>query len=115
MGKRIALASSNGERVDRHFAQAESFYVYERTNAGFSLVERRERAAKVDLNSPAVNYHSERHFEAVSDLLQDCAAIFVAQIGPGAAEYLVARGMRVFQAPYSVEEILSSAAESDNL
>jgi predicted Fe-Mo cluster-binding NifX family protein len=41
-------------------------------------------------------------------MLHDCEAIVVAVIGPGAADYLINRGMRVFNGPGVVEEVLNT-------
>ena len=39
-------------------------------------------------------------------LLDDCGAVIVSRIGPSVAEYLLNKGLRVFEAPYPISAVL---------
>ena len=39
---KIAITSSDGSHVDRHFGHTDHFYVYELTDKKFSLIEKRK-------------------------------------------------------------------------
>lgn len=99
MGKRIAVASSDGENIDLHFAQAYQFDIYEIEETESRFVERR--------SGIRISFHDEQAFEQVLSMLHDCMAVFVSRIGYGAARYVFARGMRVFEAPFPVQAVLS--------
>ena len=98
----IAVASTDGKVIDSHFAQAECFYVYEIADGRYKLIEKRDIAAALT--------HSEAAFDKVRQLLYDCDAIVVSKVGFGAAQYLLEKGLRVFEAPYAVSDVLNKFA-----
>lgn len=98
MAFRVAAASSDGKTVDLHFGEADSFYIYDLDKTGFSFLEKR--------GLERVFGHSAQEFDKVSLLLGDCSAVLIAKIGPGAARYLLEKGLRVFEAPYSISAVL---------
>ncbi len=95
---RIAMASTDGTVINQHFGQAERFYIYELSDTDYKFIDIR--------NKSAVTVHSEDEFDRVLKLIYDCDSIFVSCIGQGAARYLNSKGMRVFEAPYSVSAVL---------
>lgn len=99
MGYRIAAASTDGINIDSHFAQAECFYIYDIAYGTYTFAEKRHIAAALT--------HNEAAFDKVRILLHDCNAIVVEKVGFGAAQYLLEKGLRVFEAPYTVESVLS--------
>jgi Uncharacterized conserved protein len=100
---RIAAASTDGTMIDSHFAQAECFYIYDIADESYAFVEKRHIAAALT--------HSEAAFDKVRLLLHDCTAIVVEKVGYGAAQYLLEKGLRVFEAPYPVDSVLSKLAK----
>jgi nitrogen fixation protein NifX len=104
---RIAAASSDGVMIDSHFAQAECFYIYDIANGAYKFVEKRNIAAAL--------IHSEAAFDKVRLLLHDCDAIVVSKVGFGAAQYLLEKGLRVFEAPYAVGNVLQKFADKNIL
>ncbi len=99
---RIALASNGGAEVDDHFGRAKFFRVYELTDGGWSFVETRDAVAACQ--HPRT--HGKTDFDRVIGLLDDCDALIVQKIGEGAAAYLIARGVRVFEASGPVGAVL---------
>ena len=94
MPHRVALASTSGKFIDAHFGRADRFAIFDLTPEGYAFVEVRsvERACGPE-------GHDECAFDAILDALSDCEAVLVSRIGMGAARYVRAKGMRVFEAP----------------
>lgn len=106
MNYRIAVASSDGKEVDLHFGHAYEFMIYDMDDKGYSYLESR------NCNPCCRNQsHSENRFDKVIRLLSDCDVIFVSQIGSGAAEYMIRNGVRVFEAPYRIDEVIEIVIE----
>ncbi len=96
---RVAAASSDGVTVNLHFGEAQEFYIYDLNPEGWKFVERRD--------IKRVFGHIPAEFDKVRLMLNDCEAILVSRIGPAAAEYLLVKGLRVFQTPYPVDLVLN--------
>ena len=107
MAEKIALASSTGIVVDEHFAQATTFYIYQKVEDKFIFEEKRICRCP--------DGHDTKAFDAIIELLSDCEAIFVNKIGAGAAHYLIEKGKRVFDAPYPVETVLNQVIKKNLL
>lgn len=96
---RVAAASSDGVTVNLHFGEAQEFYIFDVKPDGWKFVERRD--------IKRVFGHIPAEFDKVRLMLNDCEAILVSRIGPAAAEYLLVKGLRVFQTPYPVDVVLN--------
>jgi nitrogenase molybdenum-iron protein NifN len=73
---KIAVASSSGIRVDRHFGSAEQFWIYENGEKGIDFVEVRKSPV------PAGNCSgSEEAVALAARLLSDCGIIAANRIG----------------------------------
>jgi lactoylglutathione lyase len=83
---RVAIASSEGQRIDLHFGAAEQFYVYDVDAAGSRLVETRAIAEHQ-------TSEDEDRREVVCRMLADCSTLLVAKIGPAPQEQLAAAGI----------------------
>jgi len=98
---RLAFASSTGLMVDEHFGRCGRYVIIDLHGAQWDNVETR-------LLPPSnASGHEAGAFERAAALLSDCDAVFAAKVGPYAAETLIHRGIRVFEAPYSVEAVLN--------
>lgn len=80
---KIAFTTSNGETIDQHFGQCQSFHIWEvgADQAGF-------------LETVSVGEHGsdeEDRIAARARLLSDCAIVYTMQIGGPAAAKLVAQ------------------------
>lgn len=106
MNYRIAVASSDGVEVDLHFGHAGEFQIYDIKDENYSFLESRYARPSCQHKS-----HNTNRFDRVIELLSDCDAIFVNQIGSGAAEYMITNGVRVFEAPYRIEEVIQITLE----
>ncbi|MDR1604481.1 MAG: dinitrogenase iron-molybdenum cofactor biosynthesis protein [Gracilibacteraceae bacterium] len=105
MTRRVALASSDGKVIDRHFGQAEEFYIVDLLpeENSFHFVERRQvdAACRGGEHDPAA-------FDRILALLEDCADIIVSRIGTGAAVYMRRCGKRVLTQPGFIEDVLAA-------
>ncbi len=102
MPHRIALASISGKFVDTHFGHAERFAIVDLFSDRYELVELRKVRRACGPSG-----HDERAFDAILDTLTDCEALLVERIGYGAAQYVAAKGIRVFEAPYPIDDVLN--------
>jgi predicted Fe-Mo cluster-binding NifX family protein len=106
---RIAIASSDGESVNQHFAQAENFLIYEVSDDGVVFIEDRE----VNVNSEE-KLHSDTKIEIITNLLKDCKAVFVLKIGERAIRYLYVNGIKSFPVNYSLNRIFTTLVKRQN-
>ena len=83
---RVAVASSEGQRIDLHFGAAEQFYVYDVTATGPELV-----ATRAVADHQASEEEDRR--DVVCRMLADCPNLLVAKIGPAPQEKLAAAGI----------------------
>jgi len=100
MSYRVAFASMDGSSVDQHFGSARSFQVYDIDGSEYRHVEARKPEAKC-------RGHCEGGFDHLLEALSDCDAVFVNRIGQSAAEFMIGRGKRVFEAAGAVEAIIA--------
>jgi nitrogen fixation protein NifX len=95
MSVKIAFASSDRRQVDQHFGAAESFAIYELSDADARLVE----VAEFSDSDTAMDGH-EGKLASKIDLLADCAAVYCNAVGASAIKQLLARGIQ----PLKVDE-----------
>jgi predicted Fe-Mo cluster-binding NifX family protein len=99
---RIALASTDGKVIHQHFGRATQFVIVDIHAQSYAVVERRD-------TEPICNdyAHDDNALAETVALLGDCAAVFAAKIGQGAVNALQRAGIRAFEAPGAVEDILA--------
>lgn len=108
MGPRIAVASSDGKVVNKHFGNTNKFLVFEVGSEGFFFVEIRNI-------EPCCSFgeHSEISLEKTIELIGECKAVVAAQIGGGAAEMLAQKGIRAFIERDFIPEALNRVISSN--
>ncbi|MGZ7159538.1 MAG: NifB/NifX family molybdenum-iron cluster-binding protein [Methanobacterium sp.] len=101
MAYKIAIASSDGKFVNQHFGKAQQFLIVELKDDGsYEFLETRE-------NKPACTV--EGHDSTIDDsmdIISDCDAVLVSQVGPGAADLLIERGIQPIVIPMLIEDAL---------
>lgn len=107
MDIRIAVASSDGKTVNEHFGRASRFMIFRLHKAGHDLLEERGNHP-----SCAGQEHSDDLLERNADLISDCKGVIVSQIGPGAIDLLVERGITAFTLPGKIDDALAVVARS---
>lgn len=106
MSYKIAIASSDGKFVNQHFGRAKQFLIVEIEDDGsYQYLETRK-------NNPAC--HVEGHDYSIEDsldLISDCDGVLVSQVGPGAADKLIERGIQPIIIPMLIEDALKKIYE----
>ncbi|MBR1423376.1 MAG: dinitrogenase iron-molybdenum cofactor biosynthesis protein [Ruminococcus sp.] len=105
---KIAFASSGGERVDRHFGQADQFVIAELDSdkEDYDIKETRSVIAPCHGGE-----HSVLSFEEVLEELSDVSAIVAQRVGPGAAKFIAEKDIRIYTLPTGIEEALCTLLE----
>jgi predicted Fe-Mo cluster-binding NifX family protein len=99
---RIAVATHSGELIDEHFGHAKFFRVYDINQSGYDFIEVRDAVAACQHRLG----HDTTRFDKIIELLSDCDALLVQKIGEGAAAYLIAKNVRVFEVSGSIDAVL---------
>jgi predicted Fe-Mo cluster-binding NifX family protein len=105
MSHLVAVTTRDGKVVQEHFGHARHFHIVEIDGDGYRYVETREIEPRCRKEESGES-HSAVRFTPVIELLSDCDAIVTAQIGPGAAQHVLAGGIRVFEGRGLVSDIL---------
>lgn len=91
MGVKVAVASTDGKFINQHFGRAREFLI-------FDLNEEEQSYKFIELrnNQPPCNEfeHNDNLLEESVNLLADCKAVLVSQIGPGAVHALGYKGIQ---------------------
>jgi len=99
---RLAVATSDGFTVNEHFGHAKFFRVYDINQSAYDFIEVRDAVAACQHRLG----HDTTRFDKLIELLSDCDALLVQKIGEGAAAYLIARNVRVFEVSGSIDAVL---------
>ena len=110
MTYRMAVASSDGKFVNRHFGQAEQFLIFEIAEGNCKYVETR-------LTDPLCDdrEHSDDRLAGIVKLISDCRAVLVAKIGPGALHRLQSQGIQAHVIPDFIDDALFALITSTKL
>ena len=108
-GYKIAVASSDGRKIDLSFGGASTFLIYDiADDSSWRLSGTREVPVAWEAVAGSGCAHSacgdhEVH-DARADLLRDCRAVLCAKIGPQARKVLEHRATSVFDVSMTIEE-----------
>ena len=107
---KIAIASSDGNYVDRHFGAAEKFLIVslDTEKETYDTVEFREVIPPCSGGD-----HSISAFDAVLEKLSDVSAVIAQRAGPGAERFLTENGIAVYQLPGENEQALCTLLEEN--
>jgi predicted Fe-Mo cluster-binding NifX family protein len=106
MKHKIALATTDRLTVYQHFGQASEFHIVELHDDSYTFTDVRRVDPACDRGE-----HSTTKFDAIIEALSDAEALVVGKIGPGAADYVASRGLKVFETTGTVEKILRAFVE----
>jgi predicted Fe-Mo cluster-binding NifX family protein len=99
---KLALATNDRLTVYTHFGQADVFQIVEvDDDDSYSFAETRNITPAC-----AGGSHNENAFDAIIEKIADCDAVVVGKIGQGAADYVIRKNIRVFEAPGVIEQIV---------
>ncbi len=98
---KVAVASSDGKYISQHFGRTKQFLVFKIKDDNYEFYELRK-------NIPPCNGqdHQEDLMLNTVELLSDCQAIVVSQIGPGAIDALVLKGIKAYVIPDFIDVAL---------
>lgn len=97
---KIAVASSDGIVVNRHFGRADTFYIYKIDEAGRHLLLETRNVTPVCSGGNHDNYALRNNINE----LADCKYILVSRIGTGAANMVEKSGIIPMELPGMIEE-----------
>ena len=106
MAYKLAVTSSDCKFINQHFGMAQQFLIFEIDDEGdYKFLELRK-------NDPAcsVEGHTEDAMTQTIKLISDCDAILASQIGPGAIDVLIEKGIDPYMAPTFIDEALKELA-----
>ena len=108
MSYRVAVASSDGKYVNEHFGRAKQFLI-------FNVVENQCEFYELRKNDPPCSGtgHNEDQMSRTVELLADCKAVLVSQIGPGAVQALSLKGIKPHVLPDFIEDALKSFLQTE--
>lgn len=86
---KVAVATTDGLRVDQHLGEAEELWIYEKTRNGYRFIEKRK--------TPDVSECNNKWVTLSESTLTDCQAIVVSGVGRYPTSILQKRGIRVIQ------------------
>ena len=106
---RVAITTSNGEKVDQHFGKATSFSIYEMDANELKLIETREVESYCEQKNgePIDPNHkfSDDRFSKVYEMIKDCSVLYTQQIGNKPGEVLNTKGIKVQSCSCNIQQI----------
>lgn len=107
MGFKVAIASSDDVSVNEHFGRASRFVIYEFEHGEWVCLGSRD-------NQPACagHEHNDGLLEQTVDLIADCRAVVIDQIGSTATDLLLGRRILPFMLSGPIDEALKTLESS---
>ena len=108
MSYKVAITSSNGEGIDQHFGQANSFHVLqiEEETGEWKEIEIREvveetiaKALGTDYQPGGCSGHNDAYLNYLGDLLSDCVYLLTEKIGKRPYKILRQKGINCLESP----------------
>ncbi len=100
MSVRVAVASSDGKYINQHFGHAQKFLIFDLEDDGsYKFIETRENVPTCKAGTIQSN------LEDTFNVIVDVEIVLVSQIGPGAAQFLLSKGIQ----PYMVADFIDVA------
>ncbi len=107
----IAVATSDGQKMDLHFAEAENYNIYKVDGLSYSFLQKREYVFKEDECGENFNGCCAKG-EAKVQLLKDCRCVIAAQAGFNIKKEFSKLGISFFdELDCSVEKAIKAIAE----
>jgi len=106
---RVAVASSDGKFINRHFGNTPQFLIFDIEDGSFTFLECRR-------NIPPCfgQEHDEGRLEQAVSLLADCRKVLASRIGPGAAKKLVDSGIDPWEIIGFIDGVLEKSIYQEN-
>jgi nitrogen fixation protein NifX len=105
MPHKVAIASSDGKFVNQHFGRAQQFLIVEiKDDGSYEFLELRK-------NVPSCSTEGESTTENTIKLIPDVEGVLVSQVGPGAADKLMAHGIQPIIIPMLIDDAIKKIYE----
>jgi predicted Fe-Mo cluster-binding NifX family protein len=104
---RVAVATTDGTRVDQHLGRVERFFIFEASAAGSTLLA--QRCPEPGAGRPA---HDPGRMAEILRQLEDCSVVVALQAGPAFQRELEARGIHVLTSDWEVGPLLERIGRS---
>ena len=112
---RIAVTTSNGEKVDQHFGKATSFNIYDVEDGALKMVDLRqvESYCEYEDGEPVDPNHKfkQDRFSKVTETIKDCEKLYTLQIGDVPKEKLEIVGIAVQECKCAIDKIPTCKGE----
>jgi predicted Fe-Mo cluster-binding NifX family protein len=102
MAYRIAVTSSDGKNIDLHFGRAEFFHILEADGERWNFLELRAIEKTIEETGEAgcgCHGRADEQIKRTAGIIDDCAYLLTAKIGPKPAELLRKHGITALEAP----------------
>jgi predicted Fe-Mo cluster-binding NifX family protein len=107
----IAVATSDGIVVNRHFGKAEQFLVL--------ALDAENQIHRLEMRSVnpvcAGGTHEDDRLEKAADSLTDCKYVLVSRIGQGAAQVLEQKGITPMELPGMIEDSVQKLVQYEEI
>lgn len=101
----VAIASSDGSKVDSGFGNTDRFYVYSVNGDDVKLLR---TVNPTEVTAPVVGQSHKDHINDIVNLLDDCDVIIVKEIGDMPRKTILSRGKKVVVTDVDVRSAVSS-------
>lgn len=105
---KIAVTSSDGKNIDRHFGKAETIYVFDIDATGIKCLEKRD-IDKYCSEDPTHTFRAEE-FDKVYQAILDCKILYTEKIGLAPAEKCRSLGIEVKQMKGRIISVINKKA-----
>ncbi|NBC84338.1 MAG: hypothetical protein GVY19_13295 [Bacteroidetes bacterium] len=105
---KIAVCTSAGFRVDRHFGKTSTFYIYEIVDGYKQFIEKRHIDSYCsDERMQRMPEHpfNRSKLEAVYEVLKDCKKLYTEAIGDVPKQHLIKKGIEVYEGTNEITSI----------
>jgi len=106
---RIAVTTTDGEKVNQHFGKATSFNIYDSKDGELKMVDLRqvESYCECENGEPVNPEHefSQDRFTRVKEVIKDCEKLYTVQIGEKPKEQLGIIGIDVQLCGCNIDQI----------
>ncbi len=124
---RVGFASVDGRYVNEHFGHSKYWEIYDISENEADVKAGDKHSCAEEKNEDTIpgltfigtrmvrsgcSCHDPKLFDDMLVTLGDCDILVVARIGQEAAEYVISKGMRVFEAAGGIREIAYRLKES---
>lgn len=103
---KIAVASTDGQKVDCHFGKADRFFVYQ-IESDMVISEGAREVEPYCATGSQAHLADEGRIRPLIEALEDCATVYVARIGETPRRKLEEAGLCVRESQSFVHELLS--------